>query len=68
MTHGSGHSINLRNQFIAQGGLPNNIDPKYRGSGSDDPVFAFAHDLGSVGGTASKAVTYTIGSIQEPVM
>ena len=41
------------------------VDGNYRGFGSQDPVFAYAHDFGSV---STASVTYTIGSVQQPIM
>lgn len=61
----SGYSANLRYQHILGNGLNNIVDGNYRGSGLQDPAFAFEHDLGSV---TSGSVTYTIGSIQQPIM
>ena len=48
-----------------QHGLDNIVDSKYRGYGSSDPVFGYAHDFGSV---SEANVTYTIGSVQQPVI
>jgi hypothetical protein len=61
----SGYSANLRYQHILGNGLNNVVDSYYRGSGVQDPAFAFEHDMGSV---KESSVTYTIGSIQQPIM
>ena len=45
--------------------LTNVIDTSYRSSADREPVFAYAHDFGNV---SSAAVTYTIGSIQQPAI
>jgi hypothetical protein len=68
MTYGSGYSADIRYQFINTHNLQNKVDGDFRGSGDQEPVFAFAHSLGSVTGTLSSAVTYTLGSVQSPVM
>ena len=41
------------------------IDGNFRGTGSQEPIFAFSHDFGTV---SSASVTYTIGSVQQPIM
>jgi hypothetical protein len=68
MTYGSGYSANLRYQYINSHSLQNNVDQDFRGWGEQEPVFAFAHDLGSVSGSGSAATTYSLGTIQEPVI
>ena len=45
--------------------LADNVDSNFRGSGSQEPVFAFAHDFGEV---SAASVLYTIGSVQQPVV
>ena len=45
--------------------LADNVDSDFRGSGSKEPVFAYAHDFGEM---LSGSVMYTIGSIQQPVI
>ena len=48
-----------------QHGLNNIVDSDYRGYGSSEPIFAYAHDFGSV---SEASVVYTIGSVQQPIM
>ena len=61
----SGYSSNLRYNYVMQQSLQNIVDPDYRPFGTRDPVFAFAHDLGTV---SSASVLYTIGSVQQPII
>lgn len=61
----SGFAADVRAQFVNQRVLDNSVDRDYRGWGSREPVFAFAHDAGNV---TSAQVRYTIGSIQTPVV
>jgi len=68
MTYGSGYSANVRYRYLISHSLRNNVDGEFRGWGEQEPVFAFSHDLGSVTGNASAAVTYTLGSVQDPIM
>lgn len=41
------------------------VDSNFRGSGAQEPVFAYAHDFGEV---LSASVMYTIGSVQQPAI
>lgn len=41
------------------------VDPDYRPAGTRDPVFAYAHDFGTV---SSASVRYTVGVVQQPIM
>lgn len=61
----SGFSTDVRAQFVNQRVLNNAVDRDYRGWGSREPVFAFAHDAGNV---TTAQVRYTIGSVQTPVV
>ncbi|KAK7744441.1 hypothetical protein SLS53_003325 [Cytospora paraplurivora] len=62
----SGYSSDVRYQFVTKKLLNDLVDTNYRGYGSRDPVFAFAHDFGA--STSSAQVRYTIGSIQQPII
>lgn len=64
-TFQSGYSTNLRYNYVMQHSLTNIVDGSYRGYGSSDPVFAYAHDFGSV---SQASVMYTIGSVQQPII
>ena len=61
----SGYSSNLRYNYVMQQSLQNIVDPDYRPFKTRDPVFAFAHDFGTV---SSASVLYTIGSVQQPII
>ncbi|KKY39657.1 putative glutaminase [Diaporthe ampelina] len=61
----SGVAADVRARFVKQRVLNDSVDRGYRGWGVREPVFAFAHDAGSV---TSAQVRYTIGSIQTPVV
>ena len=61
----SGFSATLRYNYVMQHYLADKVDSNYRGSGSQEPVFAFAHDFGEV---SAASVLYTIGSVQQPVI
>ena len=61
----SDYSTNLRYRYITQHSLSNIVDDNFRGTGDQEPVFAFSHDFGTV---TDAAVTYTIGSIQQPLI
>ncbi|KAL8779797.1 MAG: hypothetical protein Q9213_006782, partial [Squamulea squamosa] len=64
-TFQSGSSSNLRFQHVIQHSLQNLVDADYRPRGTQEPVFAYAHDFGRV---SSASVRYTIGSVQEPAV
>jgi hypothetical protein len=61
----SGYALDLRYNYILNHTLANNVDSNYRGSGSREAIFAFAHDFGLV---SSAKTRYTIGSIQDPII
>lgn len=61
----SGFSADLRYKFVMDHHLSDIVDPDYRGSGSSEPVFAFAHDFGS---STSGSALYTIGAVQQPII
>jgi hypothetical protein len=52
LTHRSGVDTITRQQFAASGSLDNAADTNFRSIQNAWPVFAFAHDLGSVGWSA----------------
>lgn len=61
----SGFSADVRWRFVNDLVLDDLVDDDYRGWGTREPVFAFAHDVGNV---TSAQVRYTIGSIQSPII
>ncbi|KAI9811087.1 MAG: hypothetical protein M1827_005669 [Pycnora praestabilis] len=65
---GGASSATTRYSFVMDHVLNNVDEPTFRPWGTREPVFAYAHDLGSVGPSGSTAVTYTLGSVQQPVI
>lgn len=61
----SGYSADVRYRFVHERVLDDEVDSQFRGWGTREPVFAFAHDVGNV---SSARVRYTIGSIQTPII
>ena len=61
----SGYSGDLRYNYVMQRGLNNIVDGNYRPYGTSEPVFAYAHDFGSV---SEATVMYTVGSVQQPLI
>jgi hypothetical protein len=51
LTYQSGYANDVRNQFASAGRLADASDTDFRAIDDDQPVFAFASDAGSVGGT-----------------
>lgn len=62
----SGFATDLRYRFVHQLVLDDVVDADYRGWGTREPVFAFAHDVGHV--STSAEVRYTIGAVQTPMV
>ncbi|KAL8947185.1 MAG: hypothetical protein Q9222_006510, partial [Ikaeria aurantiellina] len=61
----SGFSSDLRYQYVMQHSLQDTVDPDYRPLDTREPIFAYAHDFGSV---SSASVRYSIGSVQQPIV
>jgi hypothetical protein len=61
----SGYSVDIRFNYATQTKLQNTVHGIARGWGSNEPVFAFSHDFGN---TSTASATYTIGSVQQPLM
>ncbi|XXH01615.1 coq1 putative hexaprenyl diphosphate synthase [Hypoxylon texense] len=59
----SGSATSVRFGFINNRVLNNDAGSVIRGFGNQEPVYAFAHDMGTV---LETSVRYTIGSIQSP--
>ena len=62
----SGYAADVRFRFVTKHALDDIVDSDYRGYGSREPVFAFAHDFGRRASSAQ--IRYTIGSIQTPII
>ncbi|KAJ4001761.1 hypothetical protein F5050DRAFT_1721221 [Lentinula boryana] len=67
-TYQTGQDIIVRAQFINNGVLANTQDTNFRAVSNDWPVFGLAHNLGSVGSTASAPVVYSVGHIRDPAL
>ncbi|KAH9844227.1 DUF1793-domain-containing protein [Rhodofomes roseus] len=67
VTHQTGQDIVVRAQFINKGVLANSQDTSFRAVSDEWPVFALAHDLGTVSGT-SATVVYAIGHVRDPAI
>lgn len=61
----AGYSADVRYRFVNDRFLDDHVDSSYRGWGTREPVFAFAHDVGNV---TTAHVRYSIGSIQTPII
>ncbi|KAG2056314.1 DUF1793-domain-containing protein [Suillus hirtellus] len=68
VTYQTGQDAIVRAQFITNGVLANTEDINFRAVSNDWPVFAFAHDLGTVSTTASVPVIYTVGRVRDPAI
>jgi hypothetical protein len=68
-TYQSGYAADVRNQFAASGSLANTNDTDFRAVDDDQPVFAFASDLGTISGVHSeRSVRFAIGHIRTPLI
>ena len=55
--------------MVAQGKLLDSVDADMPRAINDNwPVFAFSYDLGSLGGTASAPIVFTIGNVRTPAV
>ena len=68
MTWQVGEDSVVRGLFQTAGALNNSVDQQFRAISDRWPVFAFAHDLGWVGGTETTPVVYTIGYVRDPLV
>ncbi|KDQ29342.1 hypothetical protein PLEOSDRAFT_157064 [Pleurotus ostreatus PC15] len=66
-TFQTGADVTVRAQFLNNGRLPNTQDTNFRAIQDNWPVFAFAHDLGSVGSTAQSRVI-ALGHARDPAV
>ena len=48
--------------------LNNTIDPQFRAIDDGWPVFAFAHDLGTVNAVKTAPIVYTLGYVRDPLV
>ncbi|EPS94710.1 hypothetical protein FOMPIDRAFT_1054860 [Fomitopsis schrenkii] len=69
LTYQTGQDIVVRAQFINNGALADTEDTNFRAVSDDWPVFAFAHDLGTVfPNDASPTVVYAVGHVRDPAI
>lgn len=66
-TFQSGEDAVVRAQFVNNGVLSNSQDTQFRAVQDRWPVFAFAHDLGSVN-AASALVVISVGHVRDPAV
>ncbi|KAF5366812.1 hypothetical protein D9758_006553 [Tetrapyrgos nigripes] len=67
-TFQTGADVTVRAQFIRNGVLPNTQDTNFRAISDNWPVFALAHNLGSVSGTATTPVVFAVGHVRDPAI
>jgi len=67
-TYQSGYAVDVRNQFAAEGSLAGTSDTDFRAIDDDQPVFAFAIDLGTVTGAREQSVSFAIGHVRTPLI
>lgn len=68
MTYQTGQDAVVRAQFVNYGVLSNAEDTNFRAISHDWPVFAFAHDLGTVSIAATDPLIYTVGHVRDPAI
>lgn len=68
MTWQIGEDNPVRGLFQTAGALNNSVDQQFRNISDNWPVFAFAHDLGTVDTTTTVPVVYTIGYVRDPLI
>ena len=66
-TYQTGQDTVVRGQFIQSGVLANTEDVKFRAISDNWPVFAFAHNLGTVS-VATDPVIFTVGHVRDPAV
>ncbi|KAA1466346.1 DUF1793-domain-containing protein [Dentipellis sp. KUC8613] len=66
-TYQTGQDTVVRSQFVKSGQLANTQDTNFRAISNDWPVFAFAHNLGSIT-QASAPVVFAVGHVRDPAI
>ncbi|KZT12530.1 DUF1793-domain-containing protein [Laetiporus sulphureus 93-53] len=66
-TYQTGRDIDVRAQFINHSVLANTLDTNFRGISDDWPVFALAHDFGSIS-SPSDTFVVAIGHARDPAV
>jgi hypothetical protein len=67
LTYQSGSASSVRKRFESAGKLTDASDRRFRAIDDDQPVFAFARDLGTVGAT-QVAASFAIGHVRSPLL
>lgn len=67
VTYQSGSASTVRKRFETQGSLADTSDKNFRAINKDQPVFAFARDLGTVS-SAQVATSFAIGHVRTPLV
>ena len=67
-TYQSGYAADVRDRFASAGSLAGTNDTGFRAVDDDQPVFAFASDLGPVGGDQGRSVSFVIGHVRTPLI
>ncbi|MGA8680706.1 MAG: DUF5127 domain-containing protein [Acidimicrobiales bacterium] len=65
LSYQSGWDLTVRDQFAEAGVLSDTADPDFRATGDNQPVFAFARDLGVVD-ARGQSVTFVLGHVRSP--
>ncbi|HSZ43340.1 MAG TPA: DUF5127 domain-containing protein [Trebonia sp.] len=74
LTYQSGYADDVRNQFATAGSLANTNDTDFRAIDDNQPVFAFASDIGTLAGTGTdgadgeRSVSFTVGHVRTPLI
>ena len=68
LTYQTGEDVVVRAQFINNSQLTNTLDTDFRAISDNWPVFAFAHNLGTVSSTTSAPVVFSVGHVRDPVI
>jgi hypothetical protein len=67
LTYQSGYAADVRSQFATGGSLTGANDTDFRAVDDDQPVFAFASDLGSIG-AFERSVRFAVGHVRTPLI
>jgi hypothetical protein len=67
LTYQSGYADDVRNQFASTGSLADTNDTDFRAIDDNQPVFAFASDLGTVTDD-ERSLTLTVGHVRTPLI
>jgi hypothetical protein len=67
-TYQSGYATDVRNQFATADSLANSNDTGFRAINDNQPVFAFASDLGTVTGGRGQSASFAIGHVRTPLI